>query len=376
MELRAKFKKTEVGVIPEDWVVRKFSEHFNIYAGGDVPKQSFSKIQSKSHPYPIFANALQNEGLYGYTSERRSKSDSLTITARGFLGYAVYRSQPFFPIVRLLVLEPTGGLDAKFTAYLVNDRVMFPIESTGVPQLTVPQVRKHSVAFPPTEAEQRAIATVLSNVDALLTAQKKLLTKKCDIRQAVMQQLLTGKHRLSGFTGEWEAKRFDEVLFRVNAKEYQIQTSDYQETGDYPVVDQGKVLIVGYSDRADKCFQCPYGGAIVFGDHTCIVKYVDFNFVVGADGTQILIAKKGQSTRFYGFQLEYDGILTTGYNRHFKFLKERMFKTPSLEEQTAIVNILSDMDADIKALEQQRDKTSAIKQGMMQELLTGRIRLV
>ena len=95
--LRAGYKQTEVGVIPEDWQVRRLSEHFNVYAGGDVPKHSLSPTQSELHPYPIFANALQKKGLYGYTNERRSKADSLTITARGSLGHAEHRDQPFFP---------------------------------------------------------------------------------------------------------------------------------------------------------------------------------------------------------------------------------------------------------------------------------------
>jgi type I restriction enzyme S subunit len=140
MEVKPGYKQTEIGVLPNDWEVRKLFEHFRIYAGGDAPKHSLSETQSASHPYPIFANALQDKGLYGYTNERRSKEDSLTITARGYLGHAEYRDEPFFPIVRLLVLEPTGQLDARFTTYAVNDRVEFAIESTGVPQLTAPQV--------------------------------------------------------------------------------------------------------------------------------------------------------------------------------------------------------------------------------------------
>lgn len=174
---------------------------------------------------------------------------------------------------------------------------------------------------------------------------------------------------------DWEVKLFGEVLSRINAKEYQVQTSDYQEAGRYPVIDQGKDLVVGYSDREDKCFQRPEGGVIVFGDHTCIIKFVDFNFVVGADGTQILVAKPGQCTCFYAFQLEHHGIPTTGYNRHFKFLKERTFFSPNYDEQTTIAMVLSDTDRLIVALEKLIVKKRNIKQGAMQELLTGNKRL-
>mgnify|MGYP001472058030 CR=1 FL=1 len=95
MEVRPGYKQTEMGVIPEDWEVRQLSEHFRIYAGGDVPRHSLSETQSDSHPFPIFANALKDKGLYGYTSECRSKADSLTITARGYLGHAEYRNEAF-----------------------------------------------------------------------------------------------------------------------------------------------------------------------------------------------------------------------------------------------------------------------------------------
>jgi hypothetical protein len=285
---RAGFKRTDVGIFPEDWEVRRFSDHFKIYAGGDVPKHSLSSTQSPAHPYPIFANALTNRGLYGYTAERRSLGDSVTVSARGHLGHAEYRSSPFFPIVRLLVLAPTGKLDAKFCAYAINELVEFAVESTGVPQLTAPQVAKYALAAPPTLDEQRAIAAALSDVDALLDGLDRLIAKKRDLKQAAMQQLLTAQTRLPGFSGEWEVQPFSAVLIRLNAKAHQIQTSDYQASGRYPVVDQGKEAVAGFSDREEKRFRCPDGGAIVFGDHTCFVKFIDFDFLVGADGTQIL----------------------------------------------------------------------------------------
>ncbi|HXK27699.1 MAG TPA: restriction endonuclease subunit S [Candidatus Binatia bacterium] len=227
----------------------------------------------------------------------------------------------------------------------------------------------------PDSVEQRAIAGALSEVDALIGALAQLIAKKRGLKQATMQQLLTGQKRLPGFHGEWEVASFGSVFSKVNAKEHQVQTSEYQATGIFPIVDQGKEPVVGFSDRDDKRFQCPKDGVVIFGDHTCIVKFVDFDFVVGADGTQILAAKVGQCARFHAFQLQHRGIPTTGYNRHFKFLKERSFVSPPLREQTAIAEVLSDMDVELAALEQRRDKTRALKQGMMQELLTGRTRL-
>ncbi|MFN5219818.1 MAG: restriction endonuclease subunit S, partial [Cyanobacteriota bacterium] len=203
MELKPGYKQTEVGVIPEDWNVYPLSDHFNIFAGGDVPKHSFSEYRSAKHPYPIFSNSLREAGLYGFTGEKRAKSDSLTITGRGHLGHAEYRCEEFFPIVRLVTLEPSGELDARFTALSINQTVEFAIESTGVPQLTAPQVGKFLVAAPPVD-EQRDIAKVVADVDALLASLEGAIQKKKAIKQATMQELLTGKRRLPGFEGEWE----------------------------------------------------------------------------------------------------------------------------------------------------------------------------
>lgn len=189
------YKQTELGMIPEDWDVRVFFENFRIYAGGDVPKHSLSDTQSNHHPYPIFANALQNRGLYGYTAEPRAKADSLTITARGYLGHAEYRNEPYLPIVRLLVMEPIGPLDAKFTTYSVANQVEFASESTGVPQLTAPQLGNYAIAAP-SLPEQSAIAAVLSDMDAELTALEARRDKTKLLKQGMMQELLTGKTRL------------------------------------------------------------------------------------------------------------------------------------------------------------------------------------
>ena len=231
------------------------------------------------------------------------------------------------------------------------------------------------IAVPP-KPEQRAIAEALSDVDRLLESLEALIAKKRAIKQASMQQLLTGKTRLPGFSGEWTIKRFGKVFRRLNGKRHQIQTSEYGPHGRHPVIDQGQNLIVAFSDQTNKLFKCPTGGVIVFGDHTRVVKFVDEDFLIGADGTQLLAMQERDVAKFFFYQLSTKDIPNTGYNRHFKFLKDLAFLIPTQSEQHAIVAVLSDMDAEIAALEQRRDKTRAIKQGMMQQLLTGRVRLV
>ena len=409
-QIRPGYKQTEVGVIPEDWEVRRFSEHFTIYAGGDVPKHSLSQIRSEFHPFPIFANAIKNKGLYGYTNEMRSSADSITITARGYLGHAEYRNERFFPIVRLLVLEPSGSLDAKFTMYAINDRVEFAIESTGVPQLTAPQVGKYAVGAPIDLHEQKLIAAALSDADRLIAALEALIAKKRDLKQAAMQQLLTGKTRLPGVG--------------PSALEYK-QTEVGVIPKDWDVVRLGKVggVIRGASPRpkGDRRY---YGGPIprlmvedVTRDRNCLINTVDSLTIEGAkrsrpcpagtltivcsgtvgitsilavdacihDGFLALVdLQSGVSTDFVFHLLntqqeKFDGSATHGgvfTNLTTKILENFAVALPSKAEQTAIAEVLSDMDTDLTALETQRDKAKEIKQGMMQELLTGKVRLI
>ncbi|HXH38357.1 MAG TPA: restriction endonuclease subunit S [Thermoanaerobaculia bacterium] len=250
------------------------------------------------------------------------------------------------------------------------------LQTTSVAHLGVSRFQKLRLAWPSEAVEQESIAEALSDADALIESLEQLLAKKRQIKQGAMQELLTGKKRLTGFREKWEVRSFGSVLSRVNAKPHQIQTARYQTTGRYPVVDQGKLHVVAHSDNDDKRFRCPEGGVIVFGDHTCIVKFINFDFLIGADGTQVLEPKDGQCARFHALQLQHKGIQPTGYNRHFKFLKEREFVVPRLPEQVAIALVLSDMETEIVALETKLAKSRALKQGMMQQLLTGSIRLV
>jgi type I restriction enzyme, S subunit len=400
MNIPTGYKMTEVGVIPSDWEVLSIfeladkqksrfddgdwveAEHItdkgvrliqtgNIGVGDYVEKEpkkyindsSFDRLKCKELRIGdlLICRLAEPAGraciLPNIGDEKVITSVDVTIfrpdEARFDRGYlAQYFSTPqWFDAV----LEQVGGTTHK------------RISRSALGRIQVPLPHLH---------QQRAIAQVLSDVDALLATLEQLIAKKRDLKQAAMQQLLSGKTRLPGFGGEWEVKPFSAVLNRLNAKSHQIQASEYQEIGRFPVVDQGKDFVVGFSDREDKRFRCPDGGVIVFGDHTCIVKFIDFDFLVGADGTQILHGKHGQNTRFHALQLQYRGIETTGYNRHFKILKEREFFVPPLPEQDAIASALFSMDAELSVLEARRDKTRNLKQAMMQELLTGKTRLV
>lgn len=149
-------KQTEIDgvadtLIPDDWEVKRLGELFEMRAGGDVNKQHFSYYKSDKYKYKIFSNGLENEGVYGFTDLPRYKGDSITITGRGTVGVSMYRKDDFDAVIRLLVLESRNKNQTNnfFISELINEVVKFPNESTGVPQLTVPQIKDVLIPLPP-----------------------------------------------------------------------------------------------------------------------------------------------------------------------------------------------------------------------------------
>ena len=165
----------------------------------------------------------------------------------------------------------------------------------------------------------------------------------------------------------WNLVNFDSFFTVLPSKKYQVQKQDYLEKGLVPVVDQGQKLIIGYTDDETKKFN--KNNVIIFGDHTRIVKYIDFNFAVGADGTQILETKDGIDLKFGYYQLLNKNIPDTGYNRHFKYVKaEKYVIPPTLAEQQEIVKVLDTMSDIIRLREECLSSAQALIPALFQEM--------
>lgn len=189
------YKLTDIGEIPEDWEVKSLGQLFDIYAAGDLKFSNYSKLKISPFIYPVYANSTIDNGLYGYSSEYDIDAPSITITARGNIGCAVPRFSKFCAIGRLLVLIPKIDLYILFVSSYINGFVNFVQETTGVPQLTVPQASNYIVPIPPIE-EQAAIASVLSDMDEEIAALEAKLEKTRKIKEGMMAELLSGRTRL------------------------------------------------------------------------------------------------------------------------------------------------------------------------------------
>lgn len=233
------------------------------------------------------------------------------------------------------------------------------------------------IQFPPL-GEQAAIADALSDIDALITALDKLIAKKRDMKQGAMQELLTGRMRLPGFVQEW---RFDRIGNIASIKTGSRNTQDNVEDGKYPffvrsstieridtyTFDGEAVLTAGDGVGTGKVFHYVNGK---FDFHQRVYKISEFSKTV--DGFFFYLYFR---THFYDRIMSLTAKSSVDSVR-MEMISDMTIPIPPLSEQQAIATILSDMEAEITALERKRDKTRALKQGMMQELLTGRIRLV
>jgi type I restriction enzyme S subunit len=372
-KIKKGYKQTEIGVIPEDWGMEQLGDVFKIRAGGDLDLKNYSEIKTYKFQYPIYSNSLISHGLYGFSPFFDYEGENVTVTARGTIGQANSRRIPFKAMGRLLILIPNIKIDTYFVSEYINNRIEFPIESTGVPQLTAPQISKFYIPLP-SKPEQKAIATVLSDTDALIEKLAQLIIKKKSIKQATMQQLLTGKKRLAGFSGEWEKKKLGEISSISTGKK---DVNEGNNLGIYPFFTCSKklsysdsysfegeaIMIAGNGEVGHLQY---YNGKFEAYQRT----YVLQNFIVNIDYLWLQLSANFEKSL---------GIGTIGSTIPY-IKKENIYDFEYLcpvdqKEQKAIATILSDMDTEIEALEQERAKYQAIKQGMMQSLLTGAIRL-
>jgi len=418
MEVKAGYRQTEVGVIPEDWVVKPLGELGTFKNGINKGKEDFG------HGFP-FVNLMDVFGIATVSNDAGLGLVNSTVAERKL--YELKRGDVLF--VRSSVKPEGVGLTALvcdnlsntvFSGFLIrfrdNDQLaeeykkycfgLFRFRSSLIANSTVSAntninqdaLKSLQLVFPPQKREQRAIATALSDVDALITSLDKLIAKKRDIKQAAMQELLTGKRRLPGFSGEWPTTclgelgnfskgngikkddvltdglpciRYGEIYTRHNdyiRKFYSFISEDVAKGSQQ--IKKGDLLFAGSGETTEDIGKC--------------VAYVDDNEAY-AGGDIIILSPKKDNSMYLGYLINHPSVASQKAKMgqgemvvHIsgKNLAKLIVNLPSVEEQTAIATILSDMDADLETLERKRDKTKAIKQGMMQELLTGRIRLV
>lgn len=374
----------------------KLKDLFNLFAGGDIDIEHFSQYKTPVHCFPIYSNSLNNKGLYGYTSVPKYKGNSITITGRGSVGHAECRKQDFDAIIRLLVLIPKKPniVNPYYLTQFINQYVSFPLESTGVPQLTVPQIENIEVALPD-YTQQVATAEALSDIDSLISSLQKLIEKKKAIKQGAMQELLTGQKRLPGFSGEWSKQQLGDICDIINGGTPSTSIAEFWNgnilwctptditrcSTKYIYTTESKITESGL--KASSATLLPKGALLLCSRATIGEVRIAGNAICTNQGFKSLIVRQNISSEWLyymvhvlKFNMLEKAIGSTFLEISKKDLAELDIIVPEFTEQKAIAQVLSDMDSEIELLEKKLAKYQQIKQGMMQELLTGRIRLV
>ncbi len=408
MEVKPGYKQTEVGVIPEDWDVKRLGDLGKIVRGGS-PRPAGDARYFNGHFVPwLTVGSLTNIPTHqlfvtdtatklteeGSQLSRTLQDGTLVIVNSGARTLGVSKVLAITCCandgIAALVSQSAG--EKRFLCLFLNSQIrrLREVVAAGNDQLNLNTGRIALIAVPfPKETEQRAIAAALSDVDGLLGGLDRLIAKKRDLKQAAMQQLLTGQTRLPGFHGEWQLKRFGEVAFprrdRVDPRRTGVQ--EFCVELEHIASASGE-LLGSTSTGAQSSLKSVFRpGDVLFGKLRAYLRKYWLATRSGVCSTEVWVftPKDRLVTTEFLFQLiktdEFIEAASNSYGTHmprsdWNIVKNYELELPLLPEQTAIASVLTEMDAELAALEQRREKTRALKQAMMQELLTGRTRLI
>ena len=384
------YKQTEIGVIPVDWDIKSLGDIGDsiiglTYSPNDVVE--YGKLVHRS------SNIQNNQLAYkDNVYVNKDISEKLTLRENDILVCVRNGSRDLIGKSALIkgkaVGETFGAFMSvfrsnkcqKFIYYLflsnVIQRQINQSLGATINQITNRTLDDFQIPYPKNLDEQIAIADILSDVNDFTQKLEVLIEKKKSIKQGVMQELLTGKRRLPGFSDKWEKKKLGELLDYEQPTKYLVKSTDYNDSHDIPVLTAGKTFVLGYTDEEFGVFRnLP---TIIFDDFTTAIKYVDFPFKAKSSAMKMLVPKnKDVNLRFIFSKMHLLDFKLLDHKRYWISEYQKIeIDTPKPEEQTAIANVLSDMDKEIKKLELELTKYKDIKQGMMQTLLTGKIRLI
>ncbi|MCX6170004.1 MAG: restriction endonuclease subunit S [Ignavibacteriales bacterium] len=425
MKLKEGYRQTEVGIIPNDWEIKRLGDLGSFKKGKGINKDNvisdglpcirYGEIYTHHNEYIKKFNSFINYET-ARDSQKISQGD-LLFAGSGETAEEIGKCVAFLDNIEayaggdIIILSPKD-YDSKFLCFLLNNNIVTKQKTQlgqgdAVVHIYSRNLRSILIPLPPTKEEQTTIAQALSDTDELINSLDGLIAKKRNIKQGAMQQLLTGKKRLPGFRGEWKIVLFQELADKTIKWSFtggpfgsNLKTTHYtnegiriiqlQNIGDGCFIDDYKIYTS--IQKANELISCNiYPGELILskmGDpvaRACIIPSNEKRYLMSSDGIRLAVDKNRFSKVFIYYYLNFRAFRTivdsasTGSTRKrigLNDLKTLPLILPFLHEQIAISQILCDMDSEIESLEKKRDKYKAIKQGIMQELLTGRIRLV
>lgn len=419
-DIKPGYKRTEVGVIPESWSVRSLGELCD-YQNGTALEAYFNrrdgfKVISIGN-YGVNGQFVETGNYIAFENRNliekfvlQNKDLAMSLNDKTAVGAIIGRvllieaDDSYVFNQRTMRLRPKLFVSSSYLHHAINsNHIHASIVGLAKPgtqiYVNTDDVLNLRISIPDMD-EQRAIATALSDVDALLAKLDQLIAKKRDLKQATMQQLLTGQTRLPGFSGAWEVKRLRDVaelspginkpVSEMGSGVLYVTVQDLYNGTSIRIEGLGRIRL----SEAELQSQALLEGDIVFGKSSVKRDGIGYpSIFLGAlepvvctgfaYRARALPSQADARFLFYSLRCEptrrwvIDNSQASALTNINKAIADAIpVSLPSVEEQTTIATVLSDMDTELAALETRRDKTRALKQGMMQELLTGRIRLI
>ena len=418
MEVKPGYKQTEVGVIPEEWEVKSIRDFANIktgpfgtllkadeYSGSDgVPLISVGEVGAgrfrvTEHTPLVPENVVRRLPQYvlrvgDIVFGRKGAVDRSALVTQAEDGWFLGSDG--------ISIRPTAKchppyLAAQFQRYEIQSWLLHNAIGTTMASLNQGILSRVQIPYAPLP-EQRAIAAALSDVDGLLGGLDRLIAKKRDLKQAAMQQLLTGQTRLPGFHGEWEVKTLHEVCQKIQDGTHfspKLGGNDFlyvtSKNIRFGMLDMSTAERISAAEHFKIYARCDVkkGDLLLTKDGAntgnAALNPLDEPFSLLSSVAMLRFDSRYHSAAYFMYQILSDfgqmqikdamsGNAITRLT--LQKIRALRFSAASLAEQTAIATVLSEMDGELAVLEQRREKTRALKQAMMQELLTGRTRLV
>ena len=404
------YKQTEIGVIPEDWQVSTMESLTSLMTNGFVGTIKSEYVPSgmgvlylqgfniKENGFDLTGVTYVSDAFHKKHLKSELKENDLLTIQTGDIGVTSYLPKQFegANCQALIISRFYEKYDSRFWSYYFNSigRKALKLIETGttMKHINVGDMKGVLVPVPTNKTEQTRIAEALSDVDSMISSLEKLIAKKKAIKQGTMQELLTGKKRLPGFTGKWE-----KIVLKELINEFIVPMRDKPKDLNGPIPwcriedFNGKYLYSSKSNQGVTIETINNMNLKVFPQNTLLVScsaYLGRCAIVKSElvTNQTFIGLvPGDNINvdflFYVMNGEEKNLnllssgTTISYLSREQFEEYKIYIPCEVSEQTAIASILSDMDNEIEALEQKLAKTRQIKQGMMQQLLTGKIRL-
>jgi type I restriction enzyme S subunit len=387
------FKETELGPLPEEWEVVRLGEVVKIIKG-KKPK-SLSKNPSKnSLPYltaEYFRYGVPKQFVDIEVEKDLPicKKEDVILIWDGSAGQVFSGFEGVLASTMVKVIPVINNLNKSYLYYfLITKSNYLNSQTTGS---VIPHVNKTvffnlPLPLPPLE-EQKAIAGILSTVQSAIEKTEKVINALKNLKKSMMKHLFTygpvaeeeaekvelKETEIGLIPKHWEVVRLGEVI-KYYTPSKKLKQSDYKTFGKFPVIDQGQKYIAGFYDDETMVFDKDLP-VILFGDHTRIIKYVDFPFICGAEGLKIIVPKENFHRKYFYYALLNLNIPSRGYNRHFKILIEKFIPLPPLEEQQKIAQILQSIDQRIEKEEKYKNALQNLFKSLLHNLMTGKIRV-